>query len=299
MRKFHNVVHRLIIEDDNLPSKTLSFLQKIPYLRSLHKRGNMRIRLLFYTLSILVLTSCASPEDFYYLRDAGNEKIADQAIDTSASNPTIAIGDQLSIVLNSANLELNALLNASNFGGAGGGAGGQGANITAGYFVDENGEIEFPKIGKMKVAGKRMESVQEQLETVLADFVIDPTVAVRRLNFRVTILGEVASPGIIQVPYDRLNILQAIAEAGDLTIFGQRENILLVRETAQGKETVRLSLYDKAILSSPYYWLQSGDLLYVQPNKTKVNTNTTFFQVWPTIISSFSFFLIILNQVSK
>jgi polysaccharide export outer membrane protein len=258
----------------------------------------MRIRSFFYAVSILFFASCASPENFYYLRDAGNEKIADQAIDSTASNPTIAIGDQLSIVLNSANLELNSLINASNFGGVVGGAG-QGANITAGYFVDENGEIEFPKIGKMKVAGKRMENVQKELEIVLADFVIDPTVAVRRLNFRVTILGEVASPGIIQVPYDRLNILQAIAQAGDLTIFGQRENILLVRETSEGKETVRLSLYDKSLLSSPYYWLQSGDLLYVQPNRTKVNTNTTFFQVWPTIISSFSFFLIILNQVSK
>ena len=260
----------------------------------------MRIRLLFYTLSILVLTSCASPEDFYYLRDAGNEKIADFATDSSAANPTIANGDQLSIVLTSANLELNALINASNFGGAVGGSGaGQGANITSGYFVDENGEIEFPKVGRIKVAGKKMNSVQKELEVFLADYVIEPIVAIRRLNFRVTILGEVASPGIIQVPYDRLNILQAIAEAGDLTIFGQRENILLVRETPQGKETVRLSLYDKAILSSPYYWLQSGDLLYVQPNKTKVNTNTTFFQVWPTIISSFSIFLVIFNQILK
>jgi polysaccharide export outer membrane protein len=260
----------------------------------------MRIHLLFYTLSILVLTSCASPEDFYYLRDAGNEKIADSATDSSAANPTIANGDQLSIVLTSANLELNALINASNFGGmVGGGGAGQGANMTSGYFVDENGEIEFPKVGRIKVAGKKMNSVQKELEVFLADYVIEPIVAIRRLNFRVTILGEVASPGIIQVPYDRLNILQAIAEAGDLTIFGQRENILLVRETPQGKETVRLSLYDKAILSSPYYWLQSGDLLYVQPNRTKVNTNTTFFQVWPTIISSFSIFLVIFNQILK
>jgi len=258
----------------------------------------MRIRSFFYAISTLFFASCASPEEFYYLRNAGNEKIADFAVDSSAANLTIANGDQLSIVLTSPNIELNAIINAPNFGGMIGG-GVQGANITSGYFVDENGEIEFPKIGKMKVAGKRMESVQKQLEAVLADFVIDPTVSVRRLNFRVTILGEVASPGMIQVPYDRLNILQAIAQAGDLTIFGQRENILLVRETPEGKETVRLSLYDKAILSSPYYWLQSGDLLYVQPNRTKVNTNTTFFQVWPTIISSFSFFLLILNQVSK
>jgi polysaccharide export outer membrane protein len=260
----------------------------------------MRIRLLFYTLSILILASCASPEDFYYLRDAGNEKIADQAIDSTASNPTIAIGDQLSIVLTSASVELNTLINAANFGGAQGGMM-QGGMISPviGYLVDANGEIEFPKIGKMKLAGKPMTSVQKELETVLADYVKDPAVAVRRLNFRVTVIGEVANPGLIQIQYDRLNIFQALAQAGDLTIFAQRENILLVRETPQGKETVRLSLYDKSLLSSPYYWLQSGDLLYVQPNKTKVNTNTTFFQVWPTIISSASIFLVILNQIVK
>jgi polysaccharide export outer membrane protein len=261
----------------------------------------MRIRLLFYTISILFLASCASPEDFYYLRNAGNEKIADQAIDSTASNPTIAIGDQLSIVLTSASVELNTLINAANFGGTQGAGMAQGGMVSpvTGYLVDASGEIEFPKIGKMKVAGKRMIAVQKELESVLADYVKDPAVAVRRLNFRVTVIGEVANPGLIQIQYDRLNIFQALAQAGDLTIFAQRENILLVRETPQGKETVRLSLYDKSLLSSQYYWLQSGDLLYVQPNKTKVNTNTTFFQVWPTIISSASIFLVILNQIVK
>jgi polysaccharide export outer membrane protein len=260
----------------------------------------MRIRLLFYTLSILILASCASPEDFYYLRDAGNEKIADQAIDSTASNPTIAIGDQLSIVLTSASVELNTLINAANFGGAQGGMA-QGGMVSPvmGYLVDANGEIEFPKIGKMKVAGKKMTAVQKELESVLADYVKEPAVAVRRLNFRVTVIGEVAQPGIVQIPYDRMNIFQALAQAGDLTIFAQRENILLVRETPQGKETVRLSLYDKSLLSSQYYWLQSGDLLYVQPNKTKVNTNTTFFQVWPTVINSLSIFLVVFNQIVK
>jgi len=261
----------------------------------------MRIRLLFYTLSILFLASCASPEDFYYLRDAGNEKIADQAIDSTASNPTIAIGDQLSIVLTSASVELNTLINAANFGGAPGGGMLQGGVVSPvmGYLVDANGEIEFPKIGNMKVAGKRMITIQKELEAVLSDYVKEPAISLRRLNFRVTVIGEVANPGVVQIPYDRMNILQALAQAGDLTIFAQRENILLVRETPQGKETVRLSLYDKTLLSSPYYWLQSGDLLYVQPNKTKVNTNTTFFQVWPTIISSASIFLVILNQIVK
>jgi polysaccharide export outer membrane protein len=260
----------------------------------------MRIRLLFYTISILFLASCASPEDFYYLRNAGNEKIADQAIDSTASNPIIAIGDQLSIVLTSANLEANTLFNAANFGGGQGGGMQAGmVNPVMGYLVDANGEIDFPKLGKMKVEGKRMTELQAELEEVMADYVKDPDVAVRRLNFRVTVMGEVGSPGLIQISYDRMNILQAIAQAGDLTIFAQRENILLVRETPQGKETVRLSLYDKSLLSSPYYWLQSGDLIYVQMNKTKVNTNTTFFQVWPTVISSLSIFLVVFNQIVK
>jgi polysaccharide export outer membrane protein len=260
----------------------------------------MRIYSLFYAFVVLLLASCATPEDFYYLRDAGNEKIADQAIDSSASNPTIAIGDQLSIVLTSPSLELNALINAANFGGAQGGQV-QGGMVSPvmGYLVDANGEIEFPKVGNMKVAGKQMSAVQKELELELANYVKEPAVSLRRLNFRVTVIGEVTRPGIVQIPYDRMNILQALAQAGDLTIFAQRENILLVRETPQGKETVRLSLYDKSLLSSPYYWLQSGDLLYVQPNKTKVNTNSTFFQVWPTIISSLSIFLVIFTQITR
>ena len=277
------------------------FLRKNHYLRGLLKRVNMRIRHLFYTICILFLASCASPEEFYYLRDAGNEKIADQNIDSTASNPTIAIGDQLSIVLTSASVELNTMINTANFGGSQGGNLMQGGNISPviGYLVDANGEIEFPKIGKMKVAGKGMTNIQKELENVLADYVKEPAVAIRRLNFRVTVIGEVARPGIVQIPYDRMNILQAIAQSGDLNLFAKRDNILLVRDTPEGKETVRLSLYDKSLLSSPYYWLQSGDLIYVQPNKTKVNTNTTFFQVWPTIISSVSVLLVIVNQIVK
>jgi polysaccharide export outer membrane protein len=277
------------------------FFRKNHYLRGLLKRVNMRIRHFFYTLCIFFLASCASPEEFYYLRDAGNEKIADQNIDSTASNPTIAVGDQLSIVLTSTSVELNTIINTANFGGSQGGNLMQGGNVSPviGYLVDANGEIEFPKIGKMKVAGKRMTNIQKELENVLADYVKEPAVAIRRLNFRVTVIGEVARPGMVQIPYDRMNILQAIAQAGDLTIFAKRDNILLVRDTPEGKETVRLSLYEKSLLSSPYYWLQSGDLIYVQPNKTKVNTNTTFFQVWPTIISSVSVLLVIVNQIVK
>jgi polysaccharide export outer membrane protein len=258
----------------------------------------MRIYWLFYTLSILILASCASPEDFYYLRNAGNEKIAGYSADTLTSNPMIQPGDQLSIVVASSSPELTMLLNSNNLGGT------QQTNqgnisITAGYYVANNETIEFPKLGVLATAGLNFNNLERIIEKGLSDYVKDVAVTVRRMNFRITVLGEVNRPGLYNIPYDRINILQAIGNAGDLTIFGKRDNVLLVRETVQGKETVRLSLYDKELLNSPYYYLKSGDVVYIEPNKTRVNTNTTFFQVWPTIISSVSVLLVIVNQIVK
>jgi polysaccharide export outer membrane protein len=258
----------------------------------------MRIRLLFYTVSILILASCASPEDFYYLRDAGNEKMAGIVGDTLTNNPIIQPGDQLSIVVTSSSPELTILLNSNNLGGT------QQANqsivsVTSGYYVANNETLEFPKLGVIATKGLTFKNLEHTIQKGLSDYVKDVAVSVRRMNFRITVLGEVNRPGLYNIPYDRINILQAIGNAGDLTIFGKRDNVLLVRETAQGKETVRLSLYDKELLNSPYYYLKSGDVVYIEPNKTRVNTNTTFFQVWPTIISSLSVLLVIVNQIVK
>ena len=274
------------------------FLQKIHYLRGLLKRVNMRIRHLFYTICILFLASCASPEDFYYLRDAGNEKIAGNPNDSLSNNPIIQPGDQLSIVVTSTNPELTALLNSNNLGGTQQVSQGI-VTVTSGYYVSNDESLEFPKLGVIRTKGKTFKELERIIELGLSDYVKDVSATVRRTNFRITILGEVARPGMYNIPYDRINILQAIGNAGDLTIFGKRDNVLLVRETAQGKETIRLSLYDKELLNSPYYYLKSGDVVYIEPNKTRVNTNTTFFQVWPTIISSLSVLLVIVNQIVK
>ena len=258
----------------------------------------MRIRHLFYTICILFLASCASPEDFYYLRDAGNEKIAGNPNDSLSNNPIIQPGDQLSIVVTSTNPELTALLNSNNLGGTQQVSQGI-VTVTSGYYVSNDESLEFPKLGVIRTKGKTFKELERIIELGLSDYVKDVSATVRRTNFRITILGEVARPGMYNIPYDRINILQAIGNAGDLTIFGKRDNVLLVRETAQGKETVRLSLYDKELLNSPYYYLKSGDVVYIEPNKTRVNTNTTFFQVWPTIISSVSVLLVIVNQIVK
>lgn len=258
----------------------------------------MRIHWLFYTLSVFLFASCASPEDFYYLRNAGNENIPSNPIDTLTSNSNIQPGDQLSIVVSSSSPELTVLLNSNNMGGTQQYTQGNVA-ITAGYYVSNNETIEFPKLGVINTKGLTFKNLERIVAKGLSDYVKDVAVTVRRMNFRITVLGEVARPGMYNIAYDRINLFQAIGNAGDLTIFGKRDNILLVRETVQGKETVRLSLYDKELLNSPYYYLKSGDVLYIEPNKTRVNTNTTFFQVWPTIISSLSVLLVIVNQIVK
>ena len=165
--------------------------------------------------------------------------------------------------------------------------------------MSQDGTIDFPKLGILSTQGKSFKELENIIKLGLKDYVKDVAVTVRRMNFRITVLGEVAKPGMYNIPYDRINLLQAIGNAGDLTIFGKRDHILLVRETAGKKETVRLSLYDKELLNSPYYYLKSGDIVYVEPNKTRVNTNSTFFQVWPTIISSLSVLLVIVNQITN
>lgn len=258
----------------------------------------MRIRLIFYTLSTLFIASCATPEDFYYLRNAGNEKIVGNPADTLTNNPVIQSGDQLSIVVTSSSPELTILLNSNNLGGTQQVSQGL-VTVTSGYYVSNDETIEFPKLGVINTKNQTFKELERIIENGLSDYVKDVSATIRRTNFRITILGEVARPGLYNIPYDRINILQAIGNAGDLTIFGKRDNLLLVRETAQGKETVRISLYDKELLNSPYYYLKSGDVVYVEPNKTRVNTNTTFFQVWPTIISSLSVLLVIVNQIAK
>lgn len=139
------------------------------------------------------------------------------------------------------------------------------------YLVDKNGDIEFPIIGKLHVGGLTKSQIVEVVQdAIYPKYIKDkPTVDVRLMNFRVTVLGAVKSPGVIESKTERLNFLEAIAEAGDLDIKGQRENIMLIRTAGNGQREIhRLNLNDKNILLSPYFNLQQNDIIYVEPNKT-------------------------------
>ena len=143
--------------------------------------------------------------------------------------------------------------------------------ITQFYLVDKDGNIDFPVIGKLQVGGKTKSEIAEIVQNaVYPKYVKEkPAVDVRLMNFRVTIIGAVKSPGVIESKTERMNFLEAIAEAGDLDIRGQRENIMLIRTNNNGQREIhRLNLNDKNLLISPYFNLQQNDIIYVQPNES-------------------------------
>ncbi|WP_114751709.1 polysaccharide biosynthesis/export family protein [Pleomorphovibrio marinus] len=138
-----------------------------------------------------------------------------------------------------------------------------------GYLVDGNGEINFPVLGKIKLEGLTKEEAIEELTFLLREHVKDPIVNMRFMNFRVTVIGEVNSPSSFIVNSDQVSVLEALGLAGDMTEFGKRENVLIIRENNGVRQATRLDLNKKDFLNSEYYYLRQNDVVYVEPDKMK------------------------------
>jgi polysaccharide export outer membrane protein len=144
-----------------------------------------------------------------------------------------------------------------------------------GFMVDKNGMVELPVIGRVKVAGLTTSAIRDTIHGRVANFYKDPVVNVRFANFSITIIGEVKQPATYVIPSERVSIIDAIGLAGDLTIFGRRENVLLIRDSSGQKQYIRFDLTSAKTISSPYFYLRQGDLVYVEPNKQK-STSTDY-----------------------
>jgi polysaccharide export outer membrane protein len=144
-----------------------------------------------------------------------------------------------------------------------------GAPTQPGYLVQENGNIEFPIIGSIKVGGLTRTQAIELIKQQLSSYVVNPTVSVRILNFRVTVLGEVRNPGTFTIPNERITILEALGISGDLLITGERQNVLVIREEDGTRKEYRVDLTQESLFSSPVFYLQQNDVVYVEPNRAK------------------------------
>lgn len=152
-------------------------------------------------------------------------------------------------------------------------------NQITGYLVDNDGMINFPIVGKIHVAGLTKTECEDLIKSKIQPYLArteNPLVSVRTSSYRITVIGEVNKPGVIPVATEKISLVEALAEAGDMTVYGKRDNVLLVREDKSGeKHKVRLNMNDANIINSPYYYLQQNDIVYVEPHKVKARN--TFF----------------------
>ncbi len=225
---------------------------------------------LFFASISLILLSCGTKQDIVYFQGVDNIG-SSRSINTY--NPTIKADDVLTI--NVAALDLDAVrpfnLPATSFIQNDGEIG-RAAQQT--YLVDYNGNINFPVLGTLKVAGLNRVQATNKLTDLIKEYVKNPIVNIRTVNFKVTVLGEVRRPGSYSIPNERITILEALGLAGDINLQAQRKNILVIREENGKTIYTRIDLTSESIFNSPVYYLAQNDVIYVQPNNSRIKSST-------------------------
>jgi polysaccharide export outer membrane protein len=228
-------------------------------------------QVLFLISIVCVLSSCASTKKLRYFQDLSEANTAADLDIAKYSEPNIQPDDILSININTIDAEATNSINSRNGNYAN--VTGQPGSVTAtsGYLVDKEGNVDVPVLGKIKLGGLTTLQAREAIRTKALTSFKNPVVDVRFSNFKITVIGEVNHPASYIIPNEQVTLLDAIGYAGDLTVYGKRENILLIRKSTGGKNfSVKMDITKKATLSSPYFYLRQNDVIYVEPNKTKV-----------------------------
>ena len=225
----------------------------------------------FLSLLIVLLSSCGSTKNIAYLQNSQN---IDYEQSKFLYDARIMPKDILTITISTVNPEAAAPFNltvptifnqnrSSTYS----------QPTIQSYLVDNNGQIEFPVVGMITVGGLTKSECENLVLTKIKPYLNEnerPVVTVRMTNYKISVLGEVAKPGMFTVDNEKINILEALAKAGDLTIYGVRNKVKLIREDATGKKQIyTLNLNDASLVNSPYYYLQQNDIVYVEPNKVK------------------------------
>lgn len=230
---------------------------------------------IFLIICLLVcLTGCKTQEKINYIQDI--EPGVAQPIE-SRQSIIIQPKDMLSIIVSTKDPELAAMFNLSvQANRAGVAAQSYNGQYLSGYVVDNNGDIDLPVLGKIHAAGLSRWALQEKITRELRerDLLKDMVVTIEFMNFKVSVLGEVEYPGTYNIEGDKVTILEAIAMAGDLTIYGLRDEVYVIREENGERQNFKLDLRSKEIFNSPAYYLRQNDIIYVQPNEVRAGQST-------------------------
>ena len=239
---------------------------------------------LAFLITGILFSSCTNKKNLIYFQgNSGNTEI------NKSYNPVLRTDDVISITVlgldDQAVKPFNLpVLNLPQTGGSYS----QGFTTPPGYLIDSEGYIDFPVIGKIKLAGLTRGAAIEFLKEKLKTYLNNPTVLIRILNYKITVLGEVRNPGTFTIPNERITLLEALGIAGDLNITAVRKNVLIIRDVDGKKTETIIDLTSKELFSSPVYYLQQNDVVYVEPNRAKINSsvvNTSNISLVVSVIS--------------
>jgi len=225
--------------------------------------------LALFSVVLMIFSSCGSRKNMVYLQPDSTQisTLYEQYV------PRIQPNDILTIVVTAADPKVTAPFNPVSTMSTTSMTQQSDMALRPTYTVDNQGDITLPMLGKLHVGGLTRIQAIERIRSKLEQYIKDPGVNINFNNFRVSVLGEVARPGSFVMPTERVTVLEALGMAGDLTIRGVRQNVLLIREVDGQKSMHRLDLTQQSTLNSPYYYLAQNDVIYVEPNKAQINNS--------------------------
>lgn len=274
--------------------------------KSLIKRFCFYTPVLFLYLTIF---SCSSTKKIKYFQDIPDSGVMKTIAKAEYSAPTIQVDDIITILVQTIDPVATQMINSGNLTIGTSSSASMGVSVpglaslasatsqsgATGYLVDKDGFVYIPVLGKIKALGLTTFELRAAVYNEAVKYYKDPTVIVRYANFKVTVAGEVLRPGQYIMPNEKVNIIDALAMAGDLTVFGKRENVLLLRENLDGtKSPYRINLKKSNILSSPNYFLRQNDIIYVEPRKAKSDATDAAQQKYITIAGALLSIILVL-----
>ncbi|MEX0274315.1 MAG: polysaccharide biosynthesis/export family protein [Flavobacteriaceae bacterium] len=252
---------------------------------------------IFLILSVpVVLGSCLNAKKGVYFND-----VQSSFYRKSLENlePVIQKNDLLSITVSSVNPEAAEVFNISNLSGAEASTDAGKTAQVSGYLVDQEGLIRFPILGEIRAAGKTKKELRLEITHLLLErkLLLEPIVDVRYLNFKISVLGEVKNPSVLTIPSEKISLLEALGLAGDITVYGKKDNVAIIREQGGLRKIFRIDLTSDELFNSSLYYLKSNDIVYVQAKKSRMASSSFAAQWIPVVLSAISLAVITVVNV--
>jgi polysaccharide biosynthesis/export protein len=232
----------------------------------------MKQKLIILIACLFVFASCEPRRNLVYFSEGGAKSRVTSALPFEVK---IQPDDVLRVSVNTLSAESNTLFNPA-----------VNESTTTGYKVDKSGNITLPVIGQLKVEGLTLEQAQTRISREVEKYAKSPNVLVQFLNFKVTVIGEVTRPNSFTITDDKINLLEALGLAGDMTVYGKRENVLVIRQNGTERTMARINMNSRDVINSPYFNLKQNDIVYVEPDRAKGATISASNRYLPIVIGA-------------